>query len=88
MESQALDTGASLKTVESSATQRSKTDGFSPTRLARMHDTLLPTWTAGDCLASSRSSAGGALSTWTLSVRWPSTTPRRCGATRSFAWPR
>jgi hypothetical protein len=41
MESQALDTGASLKTVESSATQRVKTDGFSPTRLARMHDTLL-----------------------------------------------
>jgi CubicO group peptidase (beta-lactamase class C family) len=41
MESQALDTGASLKTVESSATQRPKTDGLSPTRLARMHDTLL-----------------------------------------------
>jgi CubicO group peptidase (beta-lactamase class C family) len=41
MESQALATGASLKTVESSATQRAKTDGLSPTRLARMHDTLL-----------------------------------------------
>ena len=41
MESHALDTGTSLKTAEHSATQRSKTDGFSPTRLARMHDTLL-----------------------------------------------
>lgn len=41
MESQAPETGTSLKTVEPPATQRSKTDGFSPTRLARMHDTLL-----------------------------------------------
>jgi hypothetical protein len=41
MESQALETGTSLKTVESSATQRGKTTGFSPTRLARMHDSLL-----------------------------------------------
>ena len=30
-----------LKTAEPSPTQRSKTSGFSPTRLARMHDTLL-----------------------------------------------
>ena len=41
MESQALDTGASPKTVGSSATHRSQTGGFSPTRLARMHDTVL-----------------------------------------------
>ena len=41
MESPALDTGASLNTVKSSATQRSKPGGFSLTRLARMHDTLL-----------------------------------------------
>ena len=41
MESQALGTGASPKTVGSSATHRSQTGGFSATRLARMHDTLL-----------------------------------------------
>ena len=41
MKSHALDTGAPLKAVEPSATRRSRTDGFSPTRLARMHDTLL-----------------------------------------------
>ena len=41
MESQALETRTSLKTVESSATQRGKTTGFSPARLARMHDSLL-----------------------------------------------
>ena len=41
MESQALDTGASPETVGSSATHRSQTGGFSATRLARMHDTLL-----------------------------------------------
>src|SRR2546425_11759255 len=41
METQALETGTSLKTVESSATQRGKTTGFSPARLARMHDSLL-----------------------------------------------
>src|SRR5947209_9878029 len=41
MESQALETGTSLKTVESSATQRGKATGFSPMRLARMHDSLL-----------------------------------------------
>ena len=41
MESHALDTGTSLKTAEPSPTQRSRTSGFSRTRLARMHDTLL-----------------------------------------------
>ena len=41
MESRALDTGTSLKTAEPSPPQRSKTSGFSPTRLVRMLDTLL-----------------------------------------------
>jgi CubicO group peptidase (beta-lactamase class C family) len=41
MESQPLETGTSLKNVHSSVTQRSKTDGLSSARLARMHDTLL-----------------------------------------------
>jgi len=41
MESYAPEAGPSLKTAEPSPTQRSKTSGFSPTRLARMHDTLL-----------------------------------------------
>ena len=41
MESHTLETGTSLKTAEPSPMQRSTTSGFSPTRLARMHDTLL-----------------------------------------------
>jgi len=41
MESHALDTGTSLKTAESPPNQRSRISGFSPPRLARMHDTLL-----------------------------------------------
>ena len=41
MKARALDIGTSPKTAEPSPTPRSKTSGFSPTRLARMHDTLL-----------------------------------------------
>jgi CubicO group peptidase (beta-lactamase class C family) len=41
MEPHAPDTGTSLKTSGPSPTLRSKTSGLSPTRLARMHDTLL-----------------------------------------------
>lgn len=87
MESQALETGTSLKTVES-ATKRAKTSGFSPTRLARMHDSLLRHVDSGDCLAWSRSSAGVARSTLTRSGPWRSTAQRRCGAIRFSAWPR
>ena len=41
MESQAVESGTSLDSPRRSPTQRSKTTGFSPTRLARMHDSLL-----------------------------------------------
>ena len=41
MKARAPDAGTSLKAAEPSPTQRSTTSGFSPTRLARMHDTLL-----------------------------------------------
>jgi CubicO group peptidase (beta-lactamase class C family) len=41
MESHALETGMSLKTAGLSPFQLSKASGFSPMRLARMHDTLL-----------------------------------------------
>jgi CubicO group peptidase (beta-lactamase class C family) len=41
MESQLPASGTSLKTEDFAATQRSTIGGFSPTRLARMHDTLL-----------------------------------------------
>lgn len=40
MESHTLETGTLLKVAEQSPPQRSKTGGLSPTRLARMHDTL------------------------------------------------
>ena len=40
MESHAIEAGTSPKTAEPSPTQRSKTSGFSPARLARMHDAL------------------------------------------------
>ena len=41
METYALETGTSLKTAEPVLTRWLKTSGFSSTRLARMHDTLL-----------------------------------------------
>lgn len=40
MESHTLETGTLLKVAEQSPPQRPKTGGLSPTRLARMHDTL------------------------------------------------
>ena len=41
MDSYTLEAGSSLTTADPSLTQRSKISGFSPTRLARMHDSLL-----------------------------------------------
>jgi CubicO group peptidase (beta-lactamase class C family) len=41
MESHARETGTSLKTAGTSSTRSAKTGGLSPTRLARLHDTLL-----------------------------------------------
>ena len=86
MESQALETGTSLKTVEASATQRGETTGFSPTRLARMHDALLRHVDSGRLPGLVASSAGGARSTSTLSVPWRLTAQRRCDAIRFSAW--
>jgi hypothetical protein len=50
MESHPLETGTSLKNVHSCVTQRSKTDGLSPTRLARfggLGRLELTLWTIG-----------------------------------------
>jgi CubicO group peptidase (beta-lactamase class C family) len=41
MESQVLESDTALMTAEPAPAQRSRTGGFSPTRLARMHDILL-----------------------------------------------